>query len=301
MIRNAASKFLGKISQALVTDRERYLHQSVLQTERDRLIEGIGRTMPDNPVLQGRKIYSQTDEDGILQEIFARIGTQSRVFVEFGCGDGRENNSHALLLAGWKGMWVDGSSRNMDGIRQGLRLANSAPSLLLCEAFVSLENIEPIYEAARKEFLHPDQPIDLLSMDLDGNDLHFLAALVRYRPRVICCEYNAALGPEIRASVEYDPGHVWRGEDYMGASLASLCDLLEPQGYTLVCCNLAGANAFFVEQRHASLFGPHDRSALFQPARYHLIFLEDYHRRTLGFLATTCQYRDIEPDMLAAA
>ena len=31
----------------------------------------------------GYKVYSQNDEDGIIQEIFSRIGTESNEFVEF--------------------------------------------------------------------------------------------------------------------------------------------------------------------------------------------------------------------------
>ena len=300
MIGKIVERVVGKISTASVTDSERYLRQSALQAERDRLIGTIRDAMPENPVLQGRKIYSQTDEDGILQEIFSRIGTRSEVFVEFGCGDGRENNSHALLLSGWKGMWADGSPKNIEAIRSALTYSDTAPSLLLCEAFVTLENIEAIYCSAAKLLPADGQTIDLLSMDLDGNDLHFLSALVAQRPRVICSEYNAILGPDIRASVEYAPDHTWQGEDYMGASLASLCDLLEPAGYRLVCCNLSGANAFFVEEEYAGLFGNYSRGELFQPARYHLIFLDDYHQRTLGFLAAECHYQEIDRNVSQA-
>jgi len=47
--------------------------------------------------------YSQADEDGILAEIFSHIGTTDRRFIDFGCGDGMENNSTYLLLTGWTG------------------------------------------------------------------------------------------------------------------------------------------------------------------------------------------------------
>ncbi len=53
----------------------------------------------------GFSTYSQNDEDGILQEIFRRIGTTNRKFIEFGCGDGLENNTTYLLLSGWRGVW----------------------------------------------------------------------------------------------------------------------------------------------------------------------------------------------------
>jgi len=48
----------------------------------------------------GAKVYSQCDEDGIIREVFRRIGTNSKRFVEIGCGDGTENNTLALLLEG---------------------------------------------------------------------------------------------------------------------------------------------------------------------------------------------------------
>jgi hypothetical protein len=59
----------------------------------------------------GSKVYSQCDEDGIIQEIFNRIGSQSRTFVEFGVQNGLENNTLKLLLEGWSGLWIEGNER----------------------------------------------------------------------------------------------------------------------------------------------------------------------------------------------
>lgn len=58
----------------------------------------------------GYKVYSQNDEDGIIQEIFNRIGTTNKQFVEFGVQDGLESNCHLLLFYGWRGLWIEGSS-----------------------------------------------------------------------------------------------------------------------------------------------------------------------------------------------
>src|ERR1700758_747686 len=57
----------------------------------------------------GFKVYSQCDEDGIIQEIFNRIGLTSSTFVEFGVGNGLENNTLKLLLEGWSGLWIEGN------------------------------------------------------------------------------------------------------------------------------------------------------------------------------------------------
>jgi hypothetical protein len=48
----------------------------------------------------GYKVYSQNDEDGIIEEIFNRINTTNKVFVEFGVGNGLESNCHFLLHKG---------------------------------------------------------------------------------------------------------------------------------------------------------------------------------------------------------
>src|SRR5690242_500356 len=54
------------------------------------------------------KIYSQHGEDGIIREIFNRIGSTSNTFFEFGAGAGSESNTIALLVDGWSGWWIDG-------------------------------------------------------------------------------------------------------------------------------------------------------------------------------------------------
>ena len=55
----------------------------------------------------GFKGKSQYDEDGIIQEIFRRIGTTSKIFIEIGVGHGTENNTVYLLANGWNGAWFE--------------------------------------------------------------------------------------------------------------------------------------------------------------------------------------------------
>src|SRR5580704_188937 len=72
---------------------------------------------PKRLLRYGFKVYSQCDEDGIIQEIFRRIGNGNRVFVEFGVETGIECNSVKLLIEGWRGLWLDGSEANVAQIR----------------------------------------------------------------------------------------------------------------------------------------------------------------------------------------
>ncbi len=213
----------------------------------------------------GGKIYSQNDEDGIIAEIFRRIGTSSRRFLEIGIGDGLENNTLALLLQGWSGTWIDGSAENARRIRARFAPLLADGRLKFIEAFVARGNIASLLGEA-----HGTDDLDFFSLDIDGNDYHILAA-IPLRARVVALEYNAKFPPPIEWAVKYDESRAWNGTDQFGASLASFARLLAEKGYSLVGCNLSGINAFFVRN---DLLGkdlflePFTAERHYEPARY---------------------------------
>ena len=49
------------------------------------------------------------EEDGMIQEVFNRIGTRARTFIEFGVKNGVQCNTVKLLLEDWRGLWLEGS------------------------------------------------------------------------------------------------------------------------------------------------------------------------------------------------
>ena len=97
--------------------------------------------------------------------------------------------------------------------------------------------------------------VNLVSMDLDGNDFFFVKTILEQGvdPDLFIVEYNGKFPPPIRFTINYDAAYKWSGSDYFGASLQSFVDLFESFGLRLVCCNVTGANAFFVAGRHAEL------------------------------------------------
>ena len=60
----------------------------------------------------GRKVFSQSYEDGITLEIVRRLEIMSSTgtYVELGVGNGLENNTLVLASLGWKGVWIGGES-----------------------------------------------------------------------------------------------------------------------------------------------------------------------------------------------
>jgi hypothetical protein len=253
------------------------LLQLELGRELARLQAELRSAMPDNPAACGFKVYSQADEDGILEELCRRLGLERGHFIEIGCGDGRENNSHYLLLKGWRGIWVDGSTENIAAIRAALP---PAKRLRVVEHMVTRDNVASIPAAA-------DSPkfgeLDLFSVDVDGNDLAIaLAAVKAWSPKVVIGEYNAKFPYSMKMEVAYNPSHAWNGDDYHGASLAAWVEQLQP--YRLVACNLAGTNAFFVREDLADRCADYPPDRLYQPARFHLTAMRSGHAPSLAFL-----------------
>jgi hypothetical protein len=191
---------------------------------------------PRRLIHHGFKVYSQNDEDGIIQEIFKRIGTQDRTFIEFGVSNGNECNTAKLLLEGWRGLWIEGSHA------LGSFLSEKG-SLTLTASMVTAENVNHLFSKAGFE-----GEIDLLSIDIDYNDYWVWKAINVVRPRVVVIEYNAQLRPPLSVTVPYGANKRWDGTSYYGASLEALVRLGRAKGYRIVGCCFSGVNAFFVRE-----------------------------------------------------
>lgn len=216
-----------------------------------------------NPLLAyGAKYYSQHDEDGIIEEIVRRVlDTPTGTFLELGVGDGLENNTLNLLAKGWRGVWLGGES---------LAFANTGNRLSFKQSWIDRQNVAGLVRAALQA--HGVEQLDLLSLDLDGNDHALCKELLDagLRPAVWIVEYNARFSPVTQWVMPYNAEHQWDLTDYFGASLAAFHDLLDSAGYRLVACNLTGVNAFFVRADLALRFpevqGEWQR--LYMPATY---------------------------------
>ena len=229
------------------------------------------------------QVFSQGGEDGILTEIFRRIGTTNQRFVEFGVGDGIENNTALLVETGWSGTWLDGNPRNIRKIGRAFAAPIAAKQIQLVEALVTAESVEGAFRDAGV----PDA-FDLLSIDIDGNDYWVWKAIERFRPRVAVIEYNALYGADVDWVMAYEPAYQWRGTARHGASLTALTRLAQDKGYRLVGCGLSGVNAFFVADEEAAehFAGPFTARQHWEPLRTALA-LRRGHPRQFGASVVT--------------
>jgi hypothetical protein len=213
------------------------------------------------------KVFSQNGEDGIIAEIFNRIGTTRRTFVEIGVGNGLECNSTYLLWKGWKGLWIDGDASSLSAAQVEFRDAIAAGSLQISHEIVSGHNIAEISHR-----LGVPTEFDLLSIDIDRNTYFVWKGLSHLKPRAVVVEYNSTIPPSDEFCVSDDANAVWNGSFYFGASLKTLEKLGDELGYALVGCELVGANAFFVRKdlvadRFAAPFTSENH---YEPPRYFL-------------------------------
>lgn len=212
--------------------------------------------------------FSQFHEDGAIAAIFARIGVDSRVFVEIGVGDGSENTTRALLETGWQGVWVEADACLCGIIRATLGHHIAEGRLALVEAAATVENVAGLVADALQ-----GRAVDLLSVDVDMNTSHLWRAL-DFTPRACCIEYNASIPAPVVWEVPYDPAARWDGTARFGASLKALEAIGRQKGMSLVGCDAAGVNAFFVRADLAPgrFPEPFDAETHWEPPRYHLAF-----------------------------
>ena len=213
----------------------------------------------------GKKCFSQTDEDGITLEIVRRLGLSSGVYAEFGVGNGLENNTLILAACGWKGFWVEGEDLVFD--------YSKATKFHNIQAWITIDNILNHVQTGMNALNASE--IDILSLDLDGNDIYFLEKLLvgGIQPKLFIAEYNGKFIPPAKFQIAYDPEHLWIGDDYFGAALSNLVEMFDKYGYRLICCNSHnGANAFFINRDYEELFNdvPEDINDIYVAPRYHL-------------------------------
>ena len=191
------------------------------------------------------KVFSQFGEDGIIQYLVNNLKITNKKFIEFGVENYEEANTRFLLENNnWSGLVVDSSKKNIKYIRNQNYYWRH--NLTAADAFLTAKNVNDIiinYQMSGN--------IGLLSIDIDGNDYWILKAINTISPDIIIIEYNANFGPEKSLTVKYNEKfqRAKLGIDRLvyGCSLKAAFNLCKEKGYSLVCTNSNGNNAFFVK------------------------------------------------------
>ncbi len=200
-------------------------------------LSGFGILGKPRLIEYGANRYSQFGEDGIIAKIYEIIGTGSKIAVEFGAWDGFHFSNTAALWAhdpSWKGILIEGDPERFKELQKN----TTGYNCVAINAMVGI-NAEDCLEALLKKN-RIKEPIDLLSIDIDGNDYHIFESLKKIRPRVIIIEYNPTI------PVWYDVYAPFCSKNNFGQSVGALNRIAEKKGYKLIALTLT--NAFYVSK-----------------------------------------------------
>ena len=187
--------------------------------------------------------YSQFGEDGMIEEIFRRVGARDSICVEFGAADGLHcSNTARLWKSGWAAALIEADPELYPALAENT--AGYGVSTTCVE-------LEPTGDNSVDAVLGGlgIVRVDFMSIDVDGDDYAIWEAMTM-RPLVVCIEYNQSIPPHI------DLRQAQLG-DCFAASARALCNLAKDKGYTLV--GLSRCNLFFVDNTEAWRFHSFER------------------------------------------
>ncbi|MEO0311638.1 MAG: hypothetical protein RIQ89_1295 [Bacteroidota bacterium] len=194
-------------------------------------------------------VFSQWGDDGIIQFLTYYLGLKNGTFMEFGVENYTESNTRFLLMNNnWKGLVIDGSETNIHQIKNSYYFWKY--DLTALTHFVTCENINRII--TENGFAND---IDLLHIDIDGNDYWIWESINTIDPTIVIVEYNSVFGIENPASIPYEPNFQRKvahySNLYFGCSISALIHLAATKGYIFIGTNSNGNNAYFVKESKA--------------------------------------------------
>lgn len=140
-----------------------------------------------------RNVYSQYGEDGVLQAIFAKIGCTNRWCCECGAADGTlfSNTRRLIDEEGFSAVLVEADPDRfaaLEALRGAQTIVGAQPAIRLFQCQVTADapnTLDDLLDAAGAP-----EDLDLLVIDVDGQDYYLLLSLMRHHPRIVMCEFD---------------------------------------------------------------------------------------------------------------
>ncbi|MAH97801.1 MAG: hypothetical protein CMA12_00420 [Euryarchaeota archaeon] len=144
------------------------------------------------PFLKYRKnVYSQNGEDGILLEICDRIGLKDLEVCEFGAWDGKHfsNTFNLVKNHNAKAVYIESDKIKFLDL---LKTANKYQNITPIQSEINLHD-NLFDNVVSKTFLKRD--FDILSIDIDSNDLEIWESIKSYQPKIVIIEICSYISP----------------------------------------------------------------------------------------------------------
>ena len=236
-------KILRKISKLSVTGSNNELRKLIGESAIicAKSARGTYRHLWDSEV----KVFSQWGEDGILDYLFDISGITKPKIIEFGVGNFDECNSRFAAEHRNASVYAIDMRTDLKSNISQLDV-NWKNEIFPVEDFITPESAKKHFNEAIGLF----GKINLLSIDIDGNDYWILDALDLSNVDILVCEYNPIYGPKAAVTIprkdDFDRSKAHYSWLYYGMSLMAAINVMERNGLIFVGSNRVGNNAFFV-------------------------------------------------------
>jgi len=207
-----------------------------------------------------KNVTSQFGEDGILLEIFSRLGVQLGRCIEFGAWDGKHysNTWNLWHNLNWEALLIEGDKSRFTVLEDSTAKRKNVTVLNAFVAEAGPNALEALIEEVGFGL-----NVDLLSIDIDGNDYHVFESLVRCAPRVVIIEYNPTIPPDI--DFVQPIGH------HLGASALAIFRLAQSKHYKVVC--ITDSNCILVHENEFSKLSVSEANVVNDFPRKYLSYL----------------------------
>lgn len=191
------------------------------------------------------RVFSQWGEDGILNYLLDLANISKPCILEFGASNFNECNSR--FAAEFRNASIYAVDMREDLVKNVEQL-----EIYWRNHIYPVQDIitpaSAVFHMSRARKLM--DRVDVLSIDLDGNDYWILDALDLADAQIVICEYNPLYGSQRACTVIREDSfdrtvkhHSWL---HFGMSLRAAIKLMERSNLIFVGTNRAGNNAFFV-------------------------------------------------------
>ena len=174
--------------------------------------------------LKYRKNYfSQNGEDGIIEKLLDQLNLKQNLFVcEFGAWDGiyLSNTFNLVTKYNARALMIEGDDERYKDLE---KTSKTNKNIIPIKKFV-----RPNGDNSLDKILEENNfPInfDLLSIDIDSNDLEVWQNCIKYKPKIIIIEINSNLAPDIIQVHNNKLGLI-------GNSFRSTLEVSRKKGYT---------------------------------------------------------------------
>ena len=202
------------------------------------------------------KVYSQNNEDAILEYLILSLKLKNIKFIEIGTEDYSESNTRFIYEKyNCDGLIIDNTKNLTSKISKLLHIWKG--NLKIEEEFVNKNNVNTLID---KQF--PNKSVDIFSLDIDGVDYWILKELPDNLSKIIVAEYNPYFGPDLEVTVPYSDN--FNRSEYhssnlcFGMSLKALINLMENKGYSFIGSASLRSNAFFIKNEFKNLLSLED-------------------------------------------